>query len=780
MIPLVALPEKNVCLLPGSFVKLSARRDLSPALFHTIIEQFSSSIESGKSTEVDEADVVVGFEKQETSRSHNVNRFRRIAVSAKVIEFRQSSSQGFVVLQILSRVRIVTLKDGPCAQISPCTEELGDASKVETLLSEITKTLESLLPSGGKESSKMMMSMKNPSQPGMIADILGSMLTRDVGKRQVLLETLCVEKRLEIVLKMLKLLSVKQMEKSPSTSEVESTYLKKLEDNKAPKEIVQAAQKEIEKLQKMSEHHPGYSAQLVYLDTISSLPWNVFSASNPFGTMNLDEIEEDLDRHHFGMVDVKKRILEYIAVRILNQDQSSARAPPIVLLVGPPGTGKTSIARSIASCLKKPFQRISLGGVRDEAEIRGHRRTYIGAMPGKFITAMNKCGQSDPVILVDELDKISSTIGATRGDPASAMLELFDPEQNKEFMDHYIGLPFDMSRVTFISTANTTDTIPKPLLDRTEIIHLPGYTIPEKKNIARQHLLPKVLSKNGLNNTTLVLSDTAMEHLITGYTMEGGVRGLYKALDALCRYFVVKTVRDIEKKKRIWNIDEAMIEKILGPTKFSDATHQNAYRVQSPGTAAGLVWTPYGGSVQYIECIKVPHKLEKSRLVLTGRMGEVLNESATLAMNWVISNLTDTFADSGDNLVNYSIHIHLPSGAVKKDGPSAGVTILVALVSLVTGACVRSDTALTGEITLRGHVLPVGGIREKLIAAHSAGLSRVIIPSRNLGEAKKCIQDDDMRNLTLIPVSHVEQAIENAFKTPIMLNHAEYIHTAKL
>ena len=780
MLPLVALPDKTVCLLPGSFVKLSARRDLAPGVFHTIIDRFSSSLESGKAPLLHEADVVVGFEKNDNSRSLDISRFRQIAVSAKVVEVSKSSSQGFIVLQTLSRVRIEKLVDDTHAQVTLCKDEPGDASKIKALLTEITKVLESLLPMGGQDWAKMMQSMKKSSQPGMMSDILGSMLTRDIRKRQVLLETLCVQKRLQIVLDMLQNLAVSVNESKKTMSEMESTYLARLGDHHAPKEIVEAARKEIEKLQKMSEHHPGYSAQVSYLETISSLPWNVIKSDNPLDSMNLDDVTKHLDQHHFGMKDVKKRILEYIAVRILNQNASSGRAPPILLLVGPPGCGKTSIARSISSCLKKPFQRISLGGIRDEAEIRGHRRTYIGAMPGKFITAMSKSGQSDPVILVDELDKISTAIGVSRGDPASAMLELFDPEQNREFMDHYIGLPFDMSRVTFISTANTTETIPKPLLDRTEIIQLPGYTIPEKKSIARQHLLPKVLAKNGLQNSTLVLPDAVIEHLITGYTMEGGVRGLSKVLDAICRHIVVETVRNVDRKNHIWKVDEAMVEDILGPAIFSDAMHQNKYRVSSPGTAAGLVWTPYGGSVQYIECIKVPHMLEKSRLVLTGRMGKVLHESATLAMNWVISNLPDKFGQTDNHPADFSIHIHLPAGAVKKDGPSAGVTILVALVSLVTDICVRSDTALTGEITLRGHVLPVGGIREKLIAAHSAGLSRVIIPLRNLGEAQKCIQDDHMQSLTLIPVSHVEQALENAFKTPIFLNHTEYVHASKL
>lgn len=788
MIPLIALPDKRVCLLPGSFVKLSSSNEVAPDIFQIVIEQFLSDIGSGKTSRTDMGDVVVGFEKKRandntTSNVHDIGRFREIAVSAKIVEVRKSASERFIVLKTLQRVRIVKLVDSISAQVSLCVDEAGNDSKVKSLLADITQILENLItfiPESGRDSTKMLKSVKNSREPGLVADILGSMLTRDIGKRQLLLETLQVDKRLEMVLQMLQemISSVKQSAKSQSSVELEATYIKRLMDKNAPSEIIDAARKEIEKLQKMSEHHPGYSSHVTYLETISSLPWNVLDSKDPMDGMTLDAIKTLLDEHHFGMKDVKKRILEYIAVKMLNQSSPDAPPPPILLLVGPPGTGKTSIARSIASCMRKPFQRISLGGVRDEAEIRGHRRTYIGAMPGKLITAMNKCGQSDPVILVDELDKISSIAGASRGDPASAMLELFDPEQNKEFMDHYIGLPFDMSRVTFISTANTTDTIPRPLLDRTEVIQLPGYTIPEKKHIARKHLIPKLLEKNGLQNTTLDLSDKALENLITGYTMEGGVRGLSKSLDAICRHVVVQTLDSVDTKKHIWNIDDAMIEEILGPAIFSDAIHQNQYRVRSPGTAAGLVWTPYGGSVQYIECIKVPHKLDKSKLVLTGRMGEVLNESATLAMNWVISNFTDKFGN-GENLVDFSIHIHLPSGAVKKDGPSAGVTILVALVSLVTGICVRPDTALTGEITLRGHVLPVGGIREKLIAAHSAGISRVIIPARNLGEAKKCVQDDDMQSLILIPVSHVEQALENAFNSPIFLNETEYL-TSKL
>jgi ATP-dependent Lon protease len=453
-----------------------------------------------------------------------------------------------------------------------------------------------------------------------------------------------------------------------------------------------------------------YTVARTYLDWIADLPWSKKTEDN----LDIENARATLDADHFGLQKVKKRILEYLAVRKLKNDMKG----PILCLVGPPGVGKTSLGQSVARSIGRKFVRLSLGGVRDEAEIRGHRRTYVGALPGRILQSMKKAGTINPIMMLDEVDKLGADF---RGDPSAALLEVLDPEQNNSFSDHYLDLPYDLSRVLFIATANQLDPIPAPLRDRMEIIELPGYTFDEKQEIAKRHLVPKQLKEHGIASEQLALEDKGLSKVITGYTREAGVRSLERRLADLCRAVAVD-VASGKKDKRTLN--EKDVEEILGAEKF---WNEVAERTEVSGVATGLAWTPAGGDILFIEATRMAGK---GSLTLTGQLGDVMKESCQAALSYVRAKaqalgINPSFLDKMD------IHIHFPAGGVPKDGPSAGVTILTALVSLLTGLRVRGDTAMTGEVTLRGLVLPVGGIKEKVLAAHRAGIKRIIMPERN-------------------------------------------------
>ncbi|EDV25564.1 uncharacterized protein TRIADDRAFT_50226 [Trichoplax adhaerens] len=468
-----------------------------------------------------------------------------------------------------------------------------------------------------------------------------------------------------------------------------------------------------------------------YLEWMVDLPWKKSTEDK----LDINKAKVDLDDDHFGMKELKKRVLEYLAVRQLRNDLKG----PILCFVGPPGVGKTSVGRSIAKTLGREFLRISLGGVSDQSEIRGHRRTYIGSMPGRIIQGLKNIGVNNPVFLLDEVDKLSKGI---HGDPAAALLEVLDPEQNNTFTDHYLNVPFDLSQVMFIATANTLHTIPSALLDRMEVIEVPGYTQEEKVEIGARHLVAKQLTQHGLRNDQLEIPSETIKVIVSRYTREAGVRSLERKLGAICRAAAIKiaersigTSEDRNKDKikepaihqssDISNsivVDESALKEILGPHIYE---HEASQRLTSPGIAVGLAWTPMGGEILFVEASKM---IGDGKLKLTGQLGDVMRESAYLALTWLKSH-PDQILESMNKL---DIHIHFPAGAVEKDGPSAGITITTVLVSLFSAKCVRSDTAMTGEITLRGQVLPVGGIKEKSLAAHRAGIKRVIIPQRNL------------------------------------------------
>ncbi len=477
-----------------------------------------------------------------------------------------------------------------------------------------------------------------------------------------------------------------------------------------PEEVERAANRELARLERLPSAAAEYGVIRTYLDWILTLPWDKVTEDN----LDLANARTVLDEDHYDLEKVKDRILEYLAVSKLRNDPSGQ----ILCFVGPPGVGKTSLGQSIARALERKFVRLSVGGVRDEAEIRGHRRTYIGAMPGTIVRALRDAESRNPVLLIDEIDKMGADF---RGDPASAMLEVLDPEQNKNFRDHYLDLPFDLSKVLFICTANTVDTVPSPLLDRMDVIQLSGYTEDEKLGIAKRYLVPKQLTAHGLTKSRLAIGDRALRLVIREYTREAGVRNLERRIADLCR----KAARRVaEGKAERMRVDEAKVRSWLGPRRFAGEVRK---RTADPGVATGLAYTPAGGDVLFIEAQAYPGK---GRLVITGQLGDVMKESAQAALSWVRSH-TDELGLPEDWFANHDVHVHVPAGAVPKDGPSAGITMATAIASLVRGKPVSEEVGMTGEITLTGQVLPIGGLREKALAAQRAGLTRVIVPREN-------------------------------------------------
>lgn len=520
-------------------------------------------------------------------------------------------------------------------------------------------------------------------------------------------------------------------------SEIEEIR-KAIEKSGMPKEVREKALRELRKFELM--HPTSAEATVVrnYLDWLTSLPWNKRTKER----IDIKKAREILDRDHYGLEEVKERILEYLAVR----KKTKKLKGPILCFVGPPGVGKTSLGESIAKALNRKFTRIALGGVRDEAEIRGHRRTYIGALPGKIIQSMRRVGVKNPVILLDEVDKLSSDY---RGDPASALLEVLDPEQNKHFVDHYLAVEFDLSEVFFIATANTTLTIPKPLLDRMEVIEIPGYTENEKLHIAKDYLLPKQLKLHGLKEGDIIIPDETILRIIRWYTKEAGVRQLERRLAKICRKVLM--LHEEGSISIPASIDPDMLENLLGIPKYKD---QTVLKSPTKGVAIGLAWTPVGGDVLLIEVEKVEGKGE---LILTGQLGDVMKESAKAALTYIRSKREELGIEEEFHK-KYDIHIHVPEGAIPKDGPSAGITLAVALASVLTGLPVRNDIAMTGEITIKGRVLPVGGLKEKLLAAKRYGIKNVIVPKENEKDLKE-ISREIVENLNIILVENMDQVL---------------------
>lgn len=652
-------------------------------------------------------------------------------------------------------------------------EQETPSPKVIALMRSILTSFEEYLNSNPKMSQDIFPSVASVEQPGRLADIITSHLEVKIEEKQSILEAFDVEERLEILSEILtkeiEILHIEntitnkvrtQINKSQreyylkeqlrviqeelgededAEDEIKE-WLKQLKKLKLAPAIAEKVEKEIKRLKKIQSSSAEGGVIRTYVEWILALPWNKASKDN----VDIKLAEKILNEDHYGLEKVKERVLEYLAVVQLSKGLKG----PILCLVGPPGTGKTSIAKSIARALNRNFVRMSLGGVRDEAEIRGHRRTYIGAIPGRIITAIKEAKTNNPVFLFDEVDKIGNDF---RGDPASALLEVLDPEQNKDFTDHYLEIPFDLSKVMFITTANTTDSIPRPLLDRMEVIYVTGYTEEEKVNIAQQYLIPKKLKEHGLTEHDLSFSETAIRTIINNYTRESGVRNLEREIANINR----KAARKVaEKEKQTINITAANVEKYLGKKRFHYDTIAGENEI---GVTTGLAWTVVGGDTLSIETTVVPGS---GKLELTGKLGEVMQESAKAGISYIRSRARE-LSISEEFYKEKDIHIHIPEGATPKDGPSAGVTMCTSVVSALTGIPVRKDLAMTGEITLRGKVLPVGGIREKVLAAHRAGIKKIVMPRENEVDIDE-IPANVRKRLTFILVENIDQVLEEA------------------
>lgn len=656
-------------------------------------------------------------------------------------------------------------------------EELPDEDvktmETEAFMRNVLLQFEEYVRQTKKIPAEALDNISSIEEPGRLADVIASHLSLKLEQKQKVLEAFNQDERLDKlaeilnheieILELEKKISLrvrKQMEKSQKeyylreqvkaiqkelgdrddrTAEAEE-YREKILKEKLPEEVEKKALKELERLEKMPPAAAEAAVIRTYLDWILELPWSVITEDQ----LELDKVEQVLDADHFGLEKVKERIVEYLAVRRLTKKIKG----PILCLIGPPGVGKTSLARSIARALQRKFVRISLGGVRDEAEIRGHRRTYVGALPGRILQGMRQAKSRNPVFLLDEVDKMSTDF---RGDPSAALLEVLDPEQNNSFSDHYLEIPFDLSQVMFITTANNRFTIPQPLLDRMEAIHIPGYTEEEKVRIAQRHLIPKQLEENGLSSDFIRISEGTLRHIVREYTREAGVRNLEREIANIYR----KVAKDVVKKKTLRvTVTRSNLHKFLGPPRYRFGLAEKENEV---GVATGVAWTEAGGDLLAIE---VTLMKGKGKLTLTGKLGDVMQESAQAALSYIRSRAASMAIDE-NFYEEFDIHVHVPEGAIPKDGPSAGVTIATALVSALTQTPVHRHVAMTGEITLRGRVLPVGGVKEKVLAAHRAGIKTMILPADNKKDLAE-IPGNVRRRLEFILVEHLDQILEKA------------------
>lgn len=725
-------------------------------------------------------------QKDESQDDPAIKDLYRVGTLCVVDRTLKSDNELNALVRGIARIKIVSVaKEEPVqlVEVVELEEKQDGGEEIQALARHLTEQFKSAVNLG--KSVEFMNFMKLMSGVGAseLADAVAATLTIPVESRQTLLELTDLKKRLyqinDYLAKEIKILEIekniasKTQEKfSKSMREAvlrerlntirqelgevdsEESELDELHDQihklELPKKDREKLHKEFERLERMNPNNPEYNYIRTWVDTVLELPWGQVTKDK----VSLKTAEKVLNEDHYGLEEIKERILEYLSVMKLKQKQAgdhSVSLPTILCFVGPPGVGKTSLGRSIARALKRKFVKISLGGIRDEAEIRGHRKTYVGAMPGRIIEGMKTAGSMNPVFMLDELDKIGNDF---RGDPSAALLEALDPEQNKAFSDHYLELDFDLSRVMFIATANVLDTIPAPLRDRLEIIRFSPYTSAEKLHIASRYLVPKVIEKNALSATDLKLKDTVIKEIIGKYTRESGVRGLERELAKIARKLAKKKAEAGKVKRALPPVTTTTLVKYLGPAIFTSTLAEKKHPV---GMATGLAWTAVGGEILFIEVSTMPGS---GKVQITGQLGDVMKESAQAAYTYVRAHSRD-FGLKNDFYKQLDLHIHVPEGAVPKDGPSAGVTMATALVSALTGRAVRKDVGMTGEITLRGRVLEIGGLKEKVIAAHTAGLKTIIHPEGNTKDLEK-IPAEVRSDLTFHPVKTIHEVLELA------------------
>lgn len=765
--PLLAL--RGIIVFPGMTVNLDVGRDKS-------INAVNAAMQLDKKILlVTQRDAETADPKREELYNYGV-----VAEIKQLLKLPSGAIR--ILIQGLERAELTSLIDAPFKDtylegfaMPVASVEPEENSETEAMRRVLLQSFEKWLVTGKKVTTEVMLNFKNITTAGEIADIIAGYLTISIDEKEELLELADVKERMHKLHTFLcKELEIAELEKN-ITQEVRKQieknqreyylreqikvinkelgegderqaevdeYKKQMEGRDLPPEVADKINKELDRLYKMPPMMAESGVIRNYVETLLALPWGIYGKDN----FDLKHAEKVLNKDHYGLEKVKERILEYLAVRALTKSGKG----PILCLVGPPGVGKTSLAQSVARAIDRKFTRMSLGGVHDEAEIRGHRRTYIGAMPGRIIHGMQTCGVMNPVFLLDEVDKMSSDF---RGDPASALLEVLDPEQNNTFSDHYVEIPFDLSQVFWIVTANTVETIPPALLDRMEVVQLSSYTEDEKVKIAELHLLPKERQNNGLTAKTLSITEDALRMIIRGYTREAGVRNLERKIAAVCRKTALRIVNGEAKSAKV---TAKNLHKYLGKVIYLE---DDVSLEAAAGICTGLAWTRVGGELLKVEVVACKGK---GHLALTGQLGDVMKESAQAGYTYIRSRADELGLDK-DFYETTDIHIHLPEGAIPKDGPSAGITMATAMISALTGRKVKKNLAMTGEITLSGRVLPVGGIKEKFLAAHRYGVKTIIMPAKNEQDLEE-LPANIRAKMHFIPVKHMDEVLKIALE----------------